>query len=300
MILPRLILGTARVAGGADEGRAADLIRSALDRGITAIDTAPSYGMGTAEAAVGTAVRGYDAVEITTKLGSSPPSSPWLRTLVRRAKRMVTQDRPSAPGFAPPSIEAPTGNRFTPAEMERSLNRSLGRLGRIDTLLLHDISLDEARPEVIEVQARLCGSIGARAGYAVYSQWDARYDTLFPAVTIAQCAPDPNWLRSEAAGARAGELRLHSIGKTGLALAASDAAFRAALNQASAIIPARDLRTAELAAIYALASVRIPTARLLITSSHKDRLEALLGALGKIDRTGGAAAIAASFGAQAG
>ena len=56
--------------GGTDARAAADAIRTALDLGITTIDTAPAYGFGLSERIVGEAVRGRrDRCQILTKFG---------------------------------------------------------------------------------------------------------------------------------------------------------------------------------------------------------------------------------------
>jgi aryl-alcohol dehydrogenase-like predicted oxidoreductase len=58
--------------GGADDDESVRTIRSALDRGVTFIDTAPAYGLGHSEEVVGRALDGYgsrDDVVIATKVG---------------------------------------------------------------------------------------------------------------------------------------------------------------------------------------------------------------------------------------
>jgi aryl-alcohol dehydrogenase-like predicted oxidoreductase len=58
--------------GGTDEERSIDTICTALDRGITLIDTAPAYGQGRSEEIVGEAVRRWgrrDRVVLATKVG---------------------------------------------------------------------------------------------------------------------------------------------------------------------------------------------------------------------------------------
>ena len=300
MILPRLVLGTARIAGGIDEQRGIALVRSALDSGITHIDTAPSYGMGTAEIVVGKAITGFGQVGVTTKLGSHRPGQAWLRTALRRIKRGFGAPDAMTANLPPPRIAGPSGNDFAPAAMARSLALSCERLGRIDVLLLHDISAPEVtEPVLAELQA-LAGQIKATAGYAAYARWDAALDAAFPAEAIAQCAPDPRWLSGGAAVLPTRPLWLHSVVKTGLALAASDPQFAIALDRAAAMVEARDLQTGRLAALYALAAGRVPAARLLITSSHRDRLDSLLAAIAGIDRGNRADEIAALFAAQAG
>jgi len=71
----RIGLGTWAIGGwmwgGTDEQASIDTIRSAVDRGITLIDTAPVYGFGRSEELVGRALAGgyRDKVVLATKLG---------------------------------------------------------------------------------------------------------------------------------------------------------------------------------------------------------------------------------------
>jgi Aldo/keto reductase family/Pyridine nucleotide-disulphide oxidoreductase, dimerisation domain len=58
--------------GGSDEGEAIKTIRTALDLGITLIDTAPAYGFGRSEELVGLAIAEHgerEHVRIATKVG---------------------------------------------------------------------------------------------------------------------------------------------------------------------------------------------------------------------------------------
>ncbi|KAA0893518.1 aldo/keto reductase [Oryzomonas rubra] len=72
----KVCLGTWAIGGwmwgGSEEAESIRTIRSALDRGVTFIDTAPVYGFGRSEEIVGKAVKGYrerDRVVIATKVG---------------------------------------------------------------------------------------------------------------------------------------------------------------------------------------------------------------------------------------
>jgi aryl-alcohol dehydrogenase-like predicted oxidoreductase len=72
----RIALGTWAIGGwmwgGSDDALSIRTIQSAVDRGITLIDTAPVYGFGHAEEIVGVALRGRRAqVAIATKAGST-------------------------------------------------------------------------------------------------------------------------------------------------------------------------------------------------------------------------------------
>ncbi len=57
--------------GGTDRKEAVKAIRAAYDEGVTAIDTAPIYGMGLSEEIVGEAIKGIprDGVQLLTKFG---------------------------------------------------------------------------------------------------------------------------------------------------------------------------------------------------------------------------------------
>ena len=70
--------------GGTDETRSIATIRSAIDRGVTLIDTAPVYGFGRSEEIVGKALEGSlrHKVKIATKVGLA-----WKDGVVYRDSR---------------------------------------------------------------------------------------------------------------------------------------------------------------------------------------------------------------------
>ncbi len=76
LVSSRIALGTWSIGGwmwgGSDEGEAIKTIRTALDLGITLIDTAPAYGFGRSEELVGRAIAEHgqrERVLIATKVG---------------------------------------------------------------------------------------------------------------------------------------------------------------------------------------------------------------------------------------
>lgn len=297
MIIPRLVLGTARIAGGASAREAVDLVKSAFDSGICAVDTAPSYGIGTAEDVVGSALVGYPGVEVATKVGSHRPDHAMLRSFARKIKRLITGASEPAGSLPSERIAQPTGNDFSASFMAQSLEISLEKLGRIDLLMLHDITPEEVTAQVLADLARLGGQWVT--GYASLACWNSALDQCFTAGRVAQCAPDPQWLLGTGEIPAERPLRLHSLVKTGLALAEQNTSFANGLERAAGMIEGDPL-TARIAALYALAAVRIPTARLLFTSSHRARLNGLIKALQKIDDSHSAPRLAALFTAQAG
>ena len=126
------------------------LLEVAADSGITYFDTAPLYGAGAAEEALGR-LRGD--VTIATKAGIVPPGLPRL-ALARLVGRAAAAE----------------GGRFDPEDVRRQLEGSLRRLRRdcVDVLLLHEVepgtALDPAVLETLEALRR-AGKL-RRAGIA--------------------------------------------------------------------------------------------------------------------------------------
>ncbi len=115
--------GTAGLGRSLSRRERIRLVETAYDAGIRYFDTAPLYGAGAAEDALGRALRGRDDVTLATKVGIVPPG------LVGVALR-----RPAASG------------RFGPAEIRAQLEGSLRRLRReaVDVLLLHEVGASAA------------------------------------------------------------------------------------------------------------------------------------------------------------
>lgn len=78
--------------GGTDRKAAVEAMRAAYDAGVTAIDTAPIYGMGLSEEIVGEAIRGIprDKVQVLTKFG-------WRWDLKKGELGMRTEDNEGHP-----------------------------------------------------------------------------------------------------------------------------------------------------------------------------------------------------------
>lgn len=115
--------GTAALGRSLSARERLRLIEAAYDAGIRYFDTAPLYGAGAAEEALGRFLGMGREVTVATKVGIVPPG------LVGVALR-----RP------------PTGGRFSPADIRTQLERSLRRLRleRVDTVLLHEVDAASA------------------------------------------------------------------------------------------------------------------------------------------------------------
>lgn len=116
--------GTAALGRSLSRRERVRLVDVAYDAGIRYFDTAPLYGGGAAEEALGRALRGKDDVVVATKVGIVPPG------IVGYALR-----RPSA------------ANRFSADDIRAQLEGSLRRLGavRVDAVLLHEVMPADAR-----------------------------------------------------------------------------------------------------------------------------------------------------------
>lgn len=75
LTISRIVMGTWAIGGwmwgGTDKNESVAAIRTALESGMTSIDTAPAYGFGLSEQIVGEAIKGFDRskVQILTKYG---------------------------------------------------------------------------------------------------------------------------------------------------------------------------------------------------------------------------------------
>ena len=121
-----ICLGTMTFGVPVAEAEAIQLVHEAIDLGINWIDTAPVYGMGTAETTVGKALAGMDARPIiATKCGRT-----WRpdRTIEPRIKR---------------------------GSIKRECEESLSRLG-IDVIDLYQIHWPEPEADVEEAWDAVC------------------------------------------------------------------------------------------------------------------------------------------------
>ena len=290
MLIERLVLGTARVTGGASAREGHDLVPAALDGGVRHVDTAPSYGMGTAETVVGEALRRFGGeVSVTTKLGSRRDPLAYPKTWLRRIKRLVAPPAPAGDDprdyRLPEPLTVPTGNDFSAGAMRESLRRSLDALGRIDRLLLHDVTAAQYDTGLAAALAGLGAEAGAQVGYATRTLFDPALDAHFAPLAVGQCMPLPAWLSASPPPLPDRPLALHSLVHLMDHLRHGDTAFSGALDAAAARLPG-DGAAARLACFYAWTAARLPDARLIYATTRRDRLDGFLRAVHAIDREG--------------
>ena len=144
-----LSFGCHNLTGGSSKRKSIRLIHCALDHGITRFDVAPSYGLGTAEAVLGIAIkkRGSE-VEITTKFGIEPPRFgsilAWCRAPYRGLRKFL--------GKGPSQLFGSSVNGALPRlRLAKSLERSLRALDveHLDTLLSHEFVDTAFRTEIL-------------------------------------------------------------------------------------------------------------------------------------------------------
>jgi aryl-alcohol dehydrogenase-like predicted oxidoreductase len=173
------------------------LVEAAFDAGISYFDTAPLYGAGAAEEALG---KIEADITVATKVGIVPP--PLARLALGRA-------------LGRPARAA--ANRFDPADVRRQLEGSLSRLrrDRVEVLLLHEVTaLGPALIETVEA-LREEGKVG---------RWGIATAAAATREILAQHVPDVVQVAAaDAVDARGAQLVLHSIlaGRVGGADAAS-------------------------------------------------------------------------------
>jgi len=125
----RLAFGTASLHRLRDVRARRHLLHAALDIGITHFDTAPYYGFGLAESALGDLAT--EAVTVTTKVGLYPPGGAPQSAPAVWARKVG--------GKLWPALSRPEAD-LAVARARASLHGSLRRLGReqVDLLLLHE------------------------------------------------------------------------------------------------------------------------------------------------------------------
>lgn len=180
LMLPAITFGAWAIGGwkwgGADRSEAVRAIRAAYEEGVTAIDTAPIYGMGLSEEIVGEAVRDLprDKVQLLTKFG-------WRWDMRHGAPGMRTEDRHGAP--------LDVYKVGTKASVMHECEQSLRRLGTDHIDLLQHHTPDPLTPidETMEALERLVEQGKVRyAGVSNYDLGQMRAAARWPVVASNQ------------------------------------------------------------------------------------------------------------------
>ncbi len=177
------------------------LLDSAWAAGFRRFDTAPSYGFGRSEVAVGELIRRRAAgdagdVVITTKVGIAPvgPPSAAVRAAKAAARRLPASLQNRLRGNERPTAQG----RFDPDQVAATVETALARLGRIDRLQLHEVQPADITPALCD---RLAGYVArgdvGLVGVATSNELTAQCLAVAPEllraahVAIGLFAPDP-------------------------------------------------------------------------------------------------------------
>ena len=289
-MIGRLVYGTSRLTGGASEREAQRLLGIVADAGVTMLDSAPPYGIGTAERSIGRFLRENDrgrSIAVIAKTGLPRPRLPVLKSGLRAIKRRIVPPRPTTDaGWQPRKPPDAYGEgSFDPAALAASFEHSLDLLGRADIVLLHEAGPAELRDGTLAAIERCAELADARPGFSWGGFLDEGKAACFPAYWIAEAGMAPDRLGSPPAPLPR-EGILHSIPKTAGWLAASNAAFAADYRATIEKLTGIDDATARIAAAFALAARAVSGARLTFTSTDPGRLKSLLAAFALIGREG--------------
>jgi D-threo-aldose 1-dehydrogenase len=152
-ILSQIGFGCAYVVSGPEAKSSIRALEAAIEAGLRHFDVAPSYGMGTAEDVVGTALRRVRSeVSIASKAGLSRPRGGScfiaLRTVAGPMRRMFPR---ITRGIGAEIAGRATGRRFSVESIEHSLTETLRRLRTdyLDLFLLHEAGLNDISDEVL-------------------------------------------------------------------------------------------------------------------------------------------------------
>lgn len=196
MLRDRLIFGTARLAGGAYARSSRRLIETCLNAGITRFDTAPSYGLGAAEALLGEVTSDLPYVAIHTKAGSIRHAHPALLGWAKVGRQLLPKRAPLGEACIVPYAGPAAGMNYRPEALAGSIARSLDllRRERVDLLLLHEAEPFDLPEDAWQVLADAVASGQASAlGFAHFGPARQRA----PGLTV-QTAPWPrDFLQAE-------------------------------------------------------------------------------------------------------
>jgi len=142
-------LGCGRLVGRSALVQSASIVEAALDLGIRYFDTAPSYGMGTAEEVLGHVIGDSKEVVIATKVGIPRPHYSARNSFLRTAYKSLIDSVPSVNYYARRFYVSIIKNRlgktryrndFSENTISNSIEESLKLLKRdsVDVLLAHE------------------------------------------------------------------------------------------------------------------------------------------------------------------
>lgn len=129
-----------------------NMLAMAFDHGVNVVDTANIYGQGDSERIIARAVKGRrDQAFIVTKIGYSYGNGSALFRLAKPFLRQAVRHSKSFSARLGQARDAVINQNFSPEQLARDLDGSLGRLDldTVDGLLLHDPSTAVLKDEAV-------------------------------------------------------------------------------------------------------------------------------------------------------
>src|SRR5258706_5555021 len=155
----RIGFGCSHITGGFEARSNIRVLRAAYDLGVRHFDTAPLYGHGTSEEIVGHAFRRErHKVTIATKIGIPHGTLSYKSQFIRLLATPLRRWTPGISKFAAGKMySTPPRTDFSPASIERSLDKSLVKLKTdyVDILLLHEVRVKDISDELLTKLGRL-------------------------------------------------------------------------------------------------------------------------------------------------
>jgi aryl-alcohol dehydrogenase-like predicted oxidoreductase len=175
---------------------ALDVLRKALDCGITFYDTADMYAQGESESLIGKAFRGRrDQVILATKGGYCLPAQRNLLKSIKPLVRPIVKALGLKRARLPAGMSGSLSQDFSPAYLTRALERSLKRLGTdyADLYQLHSpgapFMRSNAFGEALQTLEKLKGQGKIRFyGVATEEPQDAPFCLSAPGISAVQLA----------------------------------------------------------------------------------------------------------------
>jgi aryl-alcohol dehydrogenase-like predicted oxidoreductase len=147
--------GCAALSAGSSRRHSIRLVHMANDAGIQHFDTAPPYGMGTAEGVLGEALksRRHD-VTVATKVGIARPRHAWAlmpaRSLAAPLRRLVPGLTRRVGASAYTGLTARSKLDVPSVEVSLADSLRLLRTDYVDLLLLHEVTPDQLTDELLQ------------------------------------------------------------------------------------------------------------------------------------------------------
>lgn len=280
-----LSLGCHNLTGASSYARSERMVRCALDLGIRRFDVAPSYGLGTAERTLASALgrqRTDPTLEITTKFGIAPPRfgalAAWLREPYRTLRSARALNMSASTEAKPPRIPLLLSPTSTNTDARSAAIRSLKRLrvDRLGALLVHELASESTAGQLHDdISDLLYRGLIVKAGCSGAVE-NVRY-MLARAGNVATIAQTSvvDWHRLPAST----EHRYFNIGALGKQLQSRKSQLPAAilaLRDAAAGKFEGNEQGAFIAGAFAWVRHRHPNAILILSASTPERLSAVV------------------------